>query len=64
MTNIRNLIIFAFYCLIRLIPPWKWAYYWNLVWADHVAKTRKAIWELKCQGKVAEDREGRLYSKR
>lgn len=44
------------------IPINRWSEVWNEIIAIGEAETRKAIWELKCQGLIREDEKGRLWS--
>lgn len=61
--HIHNLILFTVLAIWNGIPPWLWRKAWLDIEAEHLAQVRKRIWELKVEGKVYEDREGRLWWK-
>ena len=64
MIHLRNLFLFVAYALWHGTPPYLWSQAWEDIQADHLARTRKIIWELKKQGKIYEDRDGRLWPKK
>jgi hypothetical protein len=64
MMQIRNLLLFIILALWNGTPFHLWPYAWREVQAEHLAQVRKTVWELKKQGHVREDREGRLWSKK
>lgn len=59
--QLHNLTLFLIGCARFGVPPWEWRRAWQVVYEEHEAETRRAIWELKKQGKVRHDKEGRLY---
>lgn len=61
MTKLWNLILFILMISWR-IPPALWRDAWYDIEAAHSAETRKMVWELKKQGRIWEDEEGRLWS--
>jgi hypothetical protein len=58
----RNLILFVSLALWRGTPFHLWPRAWREVEAEHRAQVHKAVWELKKQGRIRQDREGRLWS--
>ncbi len=58
---LKNLWVFVTEMLWRGVP----LRYWRQVWEEandlHAAEVRRMVWELKKQGKVREDEEGRLW---
>ena len=60
-TKIHNLKVFFEFVCLHSIPPWRWGEAWRELQARHLAQIHKAIWQLKCEGKVLEDSEGRLF---
>lgn len=61
MTRLRNLTLFIILALWHGIPPWLWREAWEGVEADQMARARKAVWKLKCEGRIYEDEEGGLW---
>jgi hypothetical protein len=61
MGRLHNLFIFLIEVLRYGLAPWKWRRAWREVQEEHLAEVRKCIWELKKQGKIRQDKEGRLF---
>lgn len=61
--RIHNLTLFLSLVLWHGTPVYLWPRAWREVQADHKAQVRKAIWELKKEGKIYQDKEGYLWSK-
>jgi hypothetical protein len=61
MVKLRNLIMFLVEVTRYGLAPWKWRRAWRACQDEHLAEVRKGIWELKKQGKVRQDKEGRLF---
>lgn len=61
--SINNLFWFTVIALWRGIPPWRWRDAWDYVAEGHRQEVHKTVWELKCQGKVYSDKNGRLWPK-
>jgi hypothetical protein len=61
LTQARNLVLFVSLALWRGTPFHLWGKAWRGVQAAHRASVRKAVWELKCAGKVREDKNGLLW---
>ena len=59
--RIHNLTLFVALALWRGTPLRLWPRAWREVEADHRARIHKTVWALKCEGRVREDREGRLW---
>lgn len=57
-------IVFIFLAIWKGIPFRLWAYVWSEILAAHEAENRKVIWELKKEGLIYEDKEGRLWTKK
>lgn len=55
-------ITFVFLAIWKGIPFQRWSYAWNEILAAHEAETRKVVWELKKEGRIREDENGRLWS--
>lgn len=60
ITQARLLIIFLAISIWHGIPIAKWSRGWRAIEAERVAHARKIIWELKCEGRIREDENGRL----
>lgn len=60
---IHNLLIFIPAVIWYGINPWRWGEAWRGMEAEHRAGIHKTVWELKKQGRVREDKEGRLWPK-
>lgn len=59
--HIQNLILFTAIALWRGVPLHLWRYAWQQIKIDHYGQVHKAVWELKKEGKVYQDKEGRLW---
>lgn len=64
MIQIRNLLLFTILALWKGTPFRLWPRAWREVQEEHRAWVHKAVWGLKKQGRIREDREGRLWSKK
>lgn len=64
MTQLKNLILFILLALYHGTPYHLWSRARREIAADHEARVRKMIWELKKEGRVWEDRDGRLWPKK
>lgn len=64
LPKIRNLLLFVSLALWHGTPFSLWRRAWREIEANHRAEVHKAVWELKCEGKVKEDKEGYLWVKR
>ena len=62
--KLHNLFWFSLGLLRYNIPPWLWGKAWREVQEQHLQDVRKKVWELKKQGKVREDKEGRLWPRK
>jgi len=58
---INNISVFIEVVIRYAIPPWRWRIAWQELQYQHLLDVRKAVWELKKQGRVREDADGRLY---
>ena len=63
MIKLQNLILFTALALWHGTPFRLWPRAWQEIEAAHLAETRKVVWELKCEGKIREDKEGKLWIK-
>ena len=63
MVKLRNLILFVSLALWHGTPFYLWTKAWRDIQAEHLAQVRKMVWELKCQGKVYQDKDGFLWPK-
>ena len=59
--QVQNFILFVTIALWRGTPFHLWPRAWREVEAEHRAWVHKGVWELKKQGRVREDKEGRLW---
>lgn len=59
--GINNLLVLAEVIIRYAIPPWRWGETWRELQYQHLLDVRKAVWELKKQGRVREDSDGKLY---
>ncbi len=64
LIQIYNLLLFALCVLWNGTPPHLWRRAWRGIQADHLAQIRKDFWELKQGGRIYEDKQGYLWSKR
>lgn len=64
MIEVRNIFLFVFLATVKGISPFKWQRYYHAIKAAHLAQIRKTIWKLKKEGKIYEDKQGRLWPKK
>ncbi len=64
LIRIRNLILFILYALWYGTPFRLWGIARKEIEVEHLAQVRKTVWELKKEGRVREDNEGRLWANR
>jgi hypothetical protein len=62
LTKIASLLTFAALAIWKGIPFHRWPAVWAIIVETHEAEMRQAVWELKQEGRVREDEQGRLYS--
>ena len=63
LIKISSLITFTWLAIWKGIPFYRWAYVWCEINAFHEAEIRKAVWELKKEGRIREDENGLLWTK-
>jgi len=56
-----NIFVFVLSTIEVGHPPWRWHIGWRLCQERHRQDIHKIIWELKCDGKIREDKQGRLW---
>ena len=61
--NIHNIALFLIGVIRHGIAPWRWPEAWHYISEGHQQEVHKIVWQLKCQGKIYSDREGRLWPK-
>lgn len=59
----RNTLLFIILAIWHGTPFRLWPLARRLVEEDHLGEVRKVVWELKCEGLIYEDDEGRLWWK-
>lgn len=58
-----SLLTFVVLAIWKGIPLRRWPLVWAAIIETHEAEIRAAIYELKCEGKIREDKDGFLWPK-
>ena len=64
MIRLHNLILFLAIVIWSGTAFHLWGRAWRGMEEEHLAEFRQAIWELKKEGKIREDKDGRLWIKK
>lgn len=61
-TQTRNLILFVSLAIWNGTPLHLWPQAWRDIDADHRARVRRMVFEIRMEGRIRQDADGRLWS--